>query len=35
MAFFRPYSTLLIGVAIGVFVVPRVSAKLGVSVPGA
>lgn len=35
MAFFKPYSTLFIGIALGIFVVPKVTARLGVSVPGA
>lgn len=35
MSFLRPYSTLAIGIALGVLVVPKVLAKLNVSVPGA
>jgi hypothetical protein len=35
MSFFRPYSTLLIGIALGVYVVPKVVGRLGVSLPGA
>jgi hypothetical protein len=34
MGLFRPYTTLLVGVALGLFVVPKVAAKVGVSVPG-
>lgn len=29
MQFFKPYTTLLVGVAIGYLVVPRVMAKIG------
>ena len=29
MQFFKPFSTLLVGVAIGYLVVPRVMAKIG------
>jgi hypothetical protein len=35
MRIFRPYSTLAVGIALGIFVVPIVTRKLGVSVPGA
>lgn len=35
MNMLRPYSTLLIGIALGVIVVPKVLSKLNVSVPGA
>lgn len=29
MKYFKPYTTLAIGVALGMFVVPRVRAKIG------
>lgn len=32
---FRPYSTLLVGIVIGVFVVPRVARAANFSIPGA
>lgn len=35
MSLLRPYKTLAIGVVLGMFVVPIVTRKLGVSVPGA
>lgn len=35
MRYFRPYSTLILGIALGVFVLPRVLSKTGVSLPGA
>lgn len=35
MSFLRPYRTLAVGIALGLFVVPMVTRKLGVSVPGA
>jgi hypothetical protein len=35
MTFFKPYRTLAVGIALGLFVVPMVTRKLGVSVPGA
>jgi hypothetical protein len=31
----KPYSTLLVGIALGIFVVPRVLSKAGISLPGA
>jgi hypothetical protein len=34
MGFLKPYSTLLVGIALGVFVVPKVTSRLGVSLPG-
>jgi hypothetical protein len=34
MRMLKPYSTLAIGIALGLFVVPAVTRKLGVSVPG-
>jgi hypothetical protein len=33
--FFRPFSTLAVGIALGMFVVPKVTSRLGVAVPGA
>jgi len=35
MSFLKPYRTLAVGIALGLFVVPMVTRKLGVSVPGA
>lgn len=35
MSMLKPYSTLLVGIALGIFVVPRVLSKVGVSIPGA
>jgi len=35
MRFFKPFSTLLVGIALGVYVVPKVTSRLGVPVPGA
>jgi hypothetical protein len=35
MTFLKPYRTLAVGIALGIFVVPIVTRKLGVSVPGA
>lgn len=35
MKYLRPYSTLLIGVALGMWVLPKVLSKTGVSLPGA
>jgi hypothetical protein len=34
MTFLKPYRTLAVGIALGIFVVPIVTRKLGVSVPG-
>lgn len=34
MALLKPYRTLAIGIALGLFVVPLATRKLGVSVPG-
>jgi len=34
MSLFRPYTTLAVGIALGLFVVPAITRKLGVSVPG-
>jgi hypothetical protein len=30
----KPYSTLLVGIALGIFIVPKLAAKAGVSIPG-
>lgn len=35
MSVLKPYSTLLVGIALGIFVVPRVLSKAGISLPGA
>lgn len=35
MSFLKPYRTLAIGIALGLFVVPAVTRKVGVSIPGA
>lgn len=35
MGFLKPYSTLLVGIALGVFVVPKVASRVGVAIPGA
>lgn len=35
MSLFTPYKTLFIGIALGLFVVPMVARKAGVSIPGA
>lgn len=35
MQFFRPFSTLAVGILLGVYVVPKVVARTGVSLPGA
>lgn len=35
MKYLRPYSTLLLGVALGMWVLPKVLSKTGVSLPGA
>lgn len=34
MSALRPYSTLAIGIALGIFVVPKVLRKINVNVPG-
>lgn len=35
MKYFKPYTTLGVGIVLGIFVVPVVTRKLGVSIPGA
>ncbi len=35
MSILKPYSTLLVGIALGLFVVPKLASKAGVSIPGA
>lgn len=35
MKFLKPWSTLIVGIVIGVVVVPKVTAKTGISIPGA
>lgn len=34
MSVFKPYTTLAVGIALGVFVVPKVLAKANVNLPG-
>jgi hypothetical protein len=34
MSLFRPYTTLAIGIALGVFVAPKVLRKVNVTLPG-
>lgn len=35
MSILKPYTTLAVGIALGLFVVPKVLGKLNVSLPGA
>lgn len=34
MKFLKPYRTLAVGIALGIFVVPAVTSRLGVTIPG-
>lgn len=35
MSIFKPYTTLAVGIALGLWVVPKLLGKAGVSLPGA
>lgn len=34
MSVFKPYTTLAVGIALGIFVVPKLLAKANISLPG-